>query len=261
MVSASSSRASSWKLKIEWVGCLTIELARGSFMPSTAASCSMTVFIARLLGSSAGQREGGSRPSPRTAGAAERRPRARVACGTGLDGRVGTVAPGTVRVGLVPDRLLGPRLTGLVAGPLAPAGHEDQQRHDGDDGQRDAREDENGLGDVHGRQPTGTALRSPAVLPCVGVPVRPRPRRLDLRGHREQRPSSAGRPTSMLPIGSPASVQYSGTLTAGCPVTLNSAVKEAYLLFRSKSSAPSPSVSNQPRGRGVIVQTGASRTS
>ena len=39
--------------------------------------------------------------------------------------------------------------------------------------------------------------------------------------------SSAGRPTSMLPIGNPASVQYSGTLTAGCPVTLNSAVKAA----------------------------------
>src|SRR4051794_9551400 len=154
MVSASSSRASSWKLKIEWVGCLTIELARGSFMPSTAASCSMTVFIARLLGSSAGQREGGSRPSPRTAGAAERRPRARVACGTGLDGRVGTVAPGTVRVGLVPDRLVVPRLTGLVAGPLAPPGHEDPQRHDGEEGPREGRGNEKGLGPGPGAPPT-----------------------------------------------------------------------------------------------------------
>src|SRR5688572_26979048 len=57
---------------------------------------------------------------------------------------------------LVPDRGVLPRLSGLVAGPLAATGQEDQQRQQEDERQRDADEDEDGLGDVHGRQPTGT---------------------------------------------------------------------------------------------------------
>ena len=63
----------------------------------------------------------------------------------------------------------------------------------------------------------------PASGPTRGVPVRPRPRRLQLRRQRDQRRlvGRAARPASM-PIGSPSSVQCSGTLTAGCPVTLNS---------------------------------------
>ena len=37
--------------------------------------------------------------------------------------------------------------------------------------------------------------------------------------------SSPKRPTNCMPIGSPASFQYSGTDMAGCPVTLNTAVQ------------------------------------
>src|SRR4051812_12032273 len=157
--------------------CSTTESARGSCMPSTAASCSITMFNVPLRESSAGQRT--ARTSPRAAGAAERARRARRS-GTGLERGVPAVPARPLRVRLVPDRSVVPRLPGLVPGTLAPPRQEDQRRHHEDDQQRDSGEDEDGLGDGHGGQLTGTAPGSARPLPSVGVPVSPASCRLHL---------------------------------------------------------------------------------
>ena len=49
--------------------------------------------------------------------------------------------------------------------------------------------------------------------------------------------SSRIRAASMTPIGSPPAVQYSGRFTAGCPVTLYTAVNGVNRFYRSKFSA------------------------
>src|SRR3954454_2640543 len=291
MVSASSSRASSWKLKISSSGASSASSVRAEAVSVVAVSCE-SASSARVIAVLPKRWSWGGSwlhllPSPGPAGAAER---ARVhrlggGCGGGGGGAVG-VAPvrslagglpegrgadglrlavtgsrPVLRVRLVPDRRVVPGLAGLVAGTLAPARQEDQQGQHQEDSQRDADEDEDDLGSVHGRQLTGRAPVQPGCTQDAGCRCAQGRASSTCADRARSVASSAGRPTSMLPIGSPSAVQYRGTLTAGWPVTLNSAVKEAYRLFRSKSSAPSPSVSNQPRGRGVIVQAGASRTS
>ena len=59
-----------------------------------------------------------------------------------------------------------------------------------------------------------------SVVPDPRAPVVPRPCGLELRGEREQRRLAAGRPTSIIPIGRPSALQYSGSEIAGWPVML-----------------------------------------
>src|SRR5688572_21844888 len=163
MVSASSSRASSRKVKIS-----------SSREPSVSSVRAAAVWVVAVSWDSASSARviavlpewwswSGSwlrrLPSPGPAGAAQRpgvhrpgRRGGRGAVGIGAGRPVGTVAGElavdrgpdglglAVVVGssalvmrLVPDRRVVPRLTGLVAGALAPTGHEDQQRQQHED--------------------------------------------------------------------------------------------------------------------------------
>ena len=65
----------------------------------------------------------------------------------------------------------------------------------------------------------------------------------------------------MTPIGRPSGEVCSGRLTAGCPVTLNSAVKGVNRFCRSKHSAGSAPSVNQPTGTGGSASVGSSSTS
>src|SRR5687768_1205655 len=131
-------------------------LATVSRVAVSCDSVSNTRVIAGLQGSQACGRRGRSlrspEPSPGPASAAERTARAAgTGVGAGPDRRVPTpvvATGGTVGMRLVPDGLVRPRLSRLVPGTLAPAGEVDEQRKDGDDGQRCTDEDEDGLGHV-----------------------------------------------------------------------------------------------------------------
>ena len=98
--------------------------------------------------------------------------------------------------------------------------------------QRDTREDEDGLGDGHGATTYRHAPRQPAQVPSGGVAVRPGPRRLELRGQRDQRRLVRRAPDqhACRPAGRPPS-SAAGTLTAGCPVTLYSAGERGVALL------------------------------
>jgi len=62
-------------------------------------------------------------------------------------------------------------------------------------------------------------------------------------------------------MGSPSSVQCSGRLTAGWPLTLYTAVNGANRFIRSKVCSGSSPSSNQPIGTGGWVRVGVSTAS
>src|SRR4051812_27507344 len=165
MVSASSSLASSCQLKISssrlssWaVGPVSVVAV------SWDSACSTRVIAGLRARESRGWSEG-ARRSPGPAGAAARATdggrgsrgtggqRGRT---TGTEGGVAVPMAGAgarlavLRVRLVPDGRVLPRLAGAVAGPLLAAGHERQQRQHDDHGERGGDVDEQGLDDGHG---------------------------------------------------------------------------------------------------------------
>ena len=235
MVSASSSRASSRRAEDRSSVLPDHRVGRwASCMPSRLASCSMAISRACLLrGAAWCMGRGGARGSPGAAGAAGGGPAGAAAVladrQRGVPARPGWArrrAAGVrpaVGVRLVPDRLRGPRAgRACTRGrSLARRGAARSAVPGRDDGQRDAREDEHGLDDGHGRQSTGRPRSPPArshpsgcrcahgraASSCADSATQ---RRLVGRTADQHACRSAGRPP----------VQCSGTLTAGWPVTL-----------------------------------------
>src|SRR4051794_35723269 len=159
MVSASSSLASSCQLKISSSRLSSWAVGPVSVVAVSWDSACSTRVIAGLRARGAKGWWGGTRRSPRPAGAAARTTDR--GCGRRTGGQRGRTAGAeggvavpvarvaVLRVRLVPDGRVLPRLTGAVAGPLPAAGHERQQRQHGDHGERGADVDEQGLGDGH----------------------------------------------------------------------------------------------------------------
>ena len=68
--------------------------------------------------------------------------------------------------------------------------------------------------------------------------------------------SSAGRPTSCTPIGSPSGDTDSGTLTAGWPLVLKRAVKGVHRVIRANSCSGSPVSLKKPSSAGGCGDVG-----
>src|SRR4051812_27807674 len=159
MVSASSSLASSCQLKISSSRLSSWAVGPVSVVAVSWDSACSTRVIAGLRARGSRGWSGRAWHSPRSAGAAARATDR--GCGRRAGGQRGRAAGAeggvavpvvrlaVLRVRLVPDGRVLPRLAGAVAGPLLAAGHERQQRQHEDHGERRADVDEQGLGDGH----------------------------------------------------------------------------------------------------------------
>src|SRR3954447_1744549 len=244
MVSASSSRERSWNEKGPRPVSSTTELSVPWVAPWPVSSCWVIGAVppedvgaagdAALTASSPGPAGASRGAAPRSLGRllvvraladGQRRrggAQARRAVPVGVVLlAVAAGHPAGVRVRLEPDRLRGPRLTGAVLGLLlAPAGEERQRRQDQEDRQRDGAVDEHGLDHGHGRNLPGSARTGPVGHQRAGWQCAQGRASSSWADSEINVASSAGRPTSMVPTGRPDAVHHSGTLTAGCPVTL-----------------------------------------
>ena len=182
--------------------------ARGSCVPSTCDSARACVVIAGLRAVSDRGVEVGVRHGPVTRCRGRRRagPRGRAVrrrgagrSSAGVRSRAPAAAPSGVR--LVPDRRVLPRLTGLVArARLRPPGTKISSARTAMMASGMPAKTRRVSATVTARQPTGSAgsVSRGVRSQTVGVAVRPRPRRLQLRRQRDAAsPRPPGGPTSM----------------------------------------------------------------